>query len=390
MSREPKRIALLSQNFAEYASLLACSLGIHNEVLLVLNEDDACATLEPDWKSRFNSSSVQVLALPKARSLTAVLSNFRLVRTALRNFDPEIIHCQEGGMWDELLLLIVFCRACPLVLTVHDPSPHGGDDSESIRFSRHRFYHWLVRKMAAAVIVHGERLRAELCRTDSAMCARSYVVPHGVLGAEGEAFNTAWEAGNILFFGRMNHYKGLSVFIEASKKLAERDVRVRAIVAGRGPDLDRHRKDLSDATLFDVRDRFITRNELKELFRQSNVVVLPYLNGTQSGVGAMALGHGRPIVATRVGAIPELVSDGENGILVEPGDADALADALERVVRNAEASAGMARHSWDLGRGLLSWQQIGKLTSDVYRSAMLTPPRFARLRHRAKKQRSGV
>ncbi|MFM8409025.1 MAG: glycosyltransferase, partial [Alphaproteobacteria bacterium] len=68
-----------------------------------------------------------------------------------------------------------------------------------------------------------------------------------------------------------------------------------------------------------------------DLFAASDVVVLPYRDGTQSGVVPLAWAHGRPVVTTAVGGLPEAVDDGATGLLVPPGDARALADALERV-----------------------------------------------------------
>ena len=93
---------------------------------------------------------------------------------------------------------------------------------------------------------------------------------------------------------------------------------------------------MESAGCFEILDRYIPPEEISELFLESFAVILPYLDGTQSGVAAMALGFGRPVVATAVGSIPELVRNEENGLLVPPSDAVALTEAIERLLTDKD------------------------------------------------------
>ena len=86
--------------------------------------------------------------------------------------------------------------------------------------------------------------------------------------------------------------------------------------------------------------RFIPEREVAALFRSATVVALPYLEIDQSGVLMTAIGFERPIVATRIGGIPETIQDGVHGALVEPGDVAGLAEALGRMLGDPAA-----RHS---------------------------------------------
>jgi 2-deoxystreptamine N-acetyl-D-glucosaminyltransferase/2-deoxystreptamine glucosyltransferase len=85
----------------------------------------------------------------------------------------------------------------------------------------------------------------------------------------------------------------------------------------------------------------------------ADVLVLPYLRGSQSAVAPLALASGLPVVTTAVGGVPEIVVDGENGLVVPAGDPAAITAALESLSRerlsvlSAGASRSAERLSWD-------------------------------------------
>jgi glycosyltransferase involved in cell wall biosynthesis len=98
---------------------------------------------------------------------------------------------------------------------------------------------------------------------------------------------------------------------------------------------------------------WVPEGDVPTLLAAADLVVLPYRAGSQSAVAPMALAAGVPVLSTRVGGLPELVRDGVDGLLVEPGSAEALAEALVSLDRPAlarlrdEAEAGRGRLTWD-------------------------------------------
>jgi glycosyltransferase involved in cell wall biosynthesis len=80
-----------------------------------------------------------------------------------------------------------------------------------------------------------------------------------------------------------------------------------------------------------IDDRYLPAEDVARCMAACTVVVLPYRSGTQSGVVPLAYAHGRAVVTTRVGGLPEAVREGETGLLVDPGDVAGLAAALERI-----------------------------------------------------------
>jgi glycosyltransferase involved in cell wall biosynthesis len=157
------------------------------------------------------------------------------------------------------------------------------------------------------------------------------------------------DAPTLAFAGRITRQKALEVALDAIAQLDG----VSLVVAGDGPDLGDVKRGASERGL-DGRVRFVGslgRDDVLALFRAADASLLSssWENFPHAVVEALAVGT--PVVATAVGGVPELVHDGENGLLVPPGDPAALAGAIQRVVsepglreRLAEAAPGSVAH----------------------------------------------
>ncbi len=134
----------------------------------------------------------------------------------------------------------------------------------------------------------------------------------------------------LAFAGRITRQKSLEIALDAVARVEG----VSLVVAGDGPDLSLVRQASSDRGL-DGRVRFVGplgRDEVLALFRAADASILSssWENFPHTVVEALAVGT--PVVATAVGGVPELVRDGENGLLVPAGDAEALAGAIRRLI----------------------------------------------------------
>ena len=105
------------------------------------------------------------------------------------------------------------------------------------------------------------------------------------------------------------------------------------------------------------------------LFHDAQVVVLPHLEATQSGVAAFALGMGRAVIASNTGAIPELVAASNSGLLVEPGNPHRLASGLRKLLEDQALCRNLARNARESAEGELSWRRIAEATTAVYERA---------------------
>lgn len=139
------------------------------------------------------------------------------------------------------------------------------------------------------------------------------------------------QASVILFFGFVRPYKGLKVLIEAMESIPE--IVHLNIVGDFGKAKDEYMHMISDKHLTDrisVRDGYVPDREVGEYFERCDAVVLPYLDATQSGIAQIAYAFEKPVIATTVGGLPEVVHDGETGVLCEPGDPEELSKAIQR------------------------------------------------------------
>ncbi len=165
---------------------------------------------------------------------------------------------------------------------------------------------------------------------DAAACARALALPPA--------------SRRLLFFGYVREYKGLPTLIDA---LAATPPDVQLVVAGEiyHHDAGWYRERAERAGVGGrvvVLDRFLASREVACCFAASDLVVLPYWAASQSAVVPLAMACGRGVVATAVGGLPDLVRDGETGLLVPPRDAPALAAAIVAALARAPVLGGAA------------------------------------------------
>jgi glycosyltransferase involved in cell wall biosynthesis len=165
--------------------------------------------------------------------------------------------------------------------------------------------------------------------------------PEVTRAADAEAARTELGIGRdevvFLFFGYVRAYKGIEVLLEALSLLDRSGPAWRALLVGewyvkRHP-LEPALRRAASAGRVDVVDRYVSEAEVGRYFAAATAAVLPYRSGTQSAVIPLAYAHGRGVVTTRVGGLADAVEDGATGLLVPPGDARSLADALDEVRR---------------------------------------------------------
>lgn len=172
----------------------------------------------------------------------------------------------------------------------------------------------------------------------------------------------------ILIFGHMGPHKGLPLMLEAFKKLQTEKTNVRLVVAGTNhPNYPNYLTEFINANLPSVEfTGYVPQDKLSSVFEQANVVVLPYLAapGT-SGVFHLACGYGRPIVASDLPEIRELVNDGASAILVPPGDVEALKEAFMRVLFDHKVAEEMSEQNLAFAKKE-SWSAVAKAYEDAY------------------------
>ncbi|HLZ24961.1 MAG TPA: glycosyltransferase [Ktedonobacterales bacterium] len=187
---------------------------------------------------------------------------------------------------------------------------------------------------------------------DSATAPRIHCIYHGVdLRRFQPGPHPVSDVPMILAVGRLVEKKGLSYLIDACALLRDRGMLFRCHIVGSGPLKTALRDQIAARGLRDAVQLVdaCTQEQLVEVYRAATVVTLPCVvleNGDRDGIPNVlveAMSMGIPVISTRISGIPELIADGENGLLVPPRDAAALADALAGVL----ADAGLRRRLGD-------------------------------------------
>ena len=142
----------------------------------------------------------------------------------------------------------------------------------------------------------------------------------------------------MLFFGVVRSYKGLSYLIEAMPQIIAELPDLCLIIAGEFWEEEdsylKQIKELHIENVVKVINKYVPNEEVGVYFSAADVVVLPYVSGTGSGIVQIAYGFDKPVIATKVGCLPEVVDHGRTGYLVEPMNAQAIADAVVSFYEN--------------------------------------------------------
>jgi glycosyltransferase involved in cell wall biosynthesis len=149
------------------------------------------------------------------------------------------------------------------------------------------------------------------------------------------------DAPVVLFFGFVRAYKGLLDLVEAMPAALARVPELHLLVVGefwedREPYDEAVRRNGLGGKVTIV-DRYVPNEEVAGYFDSADLVVLPYVTATGSGIVQMAYAFGKPVLTTLVGSLPEVVEDGTTGFLVEPGDPSAIAAAIAEFFESGRA-----------------------------------------------------
>lgn len=256
-----------------------------------------------------------------------------------------------------------------MVLTVHDPFIHTGRDSIVVRLRRKMAfrlipYFIILNKAQRQEFLDFYHLSSNRVTTAFLSCCTYLRMVQPDLSTL-PTFNPQ-PSQYILFSGKISPYKGLDYLLPAMKKVHEQCPDCRLVVAGGGE----YHFDITpyqNLSYVEIRNRFIPEEELVALISHSQFMVCPYTDATQSGVVMSAFAFDKPVIATNVGGLPEMVKDGRYGIIVKEKDCDKLAEAIVRLWTQKELAESFSRNiHHDYSTGELSWRKAAEQFTVLY------------------------
>ena len=396
----------------DYTIQLANSLSKREEVMVVLLDNSQIEQeLIENINKDVNLYITQKVKYPLYHPNNLLLP-FNIIRE-IRHFNPDIIHIQAGGdLLSFLILIFLSLKKYLLVTTFHDVQIHLGTK----RLLLLRFIRFWLMKNSEKIFVHGRKLKEILVKGYNLPEHKVHAMPigeHNVAPFKRYKKENVKEDNSILFFGWIAIHKGLEYLIKAEPIISKEVLNAKIIIAGRTgtrvnmkylkkcqnmieaaqqSKIGRKRKEnislnpkrskifnaksncgtasIINKSNFEIYPQYISWECGAELFQRASLVVLPYIETSQSGVIPVAYDFKKPVIVTDVGAMPEIVDDGVTGFIVPPKNPEALAEAIIKLLKDNKLRKQMGENAYKKLKTDLSWDKIAEKTIEIYKEAI--------------------
>jgi glycosyltransferase involved in cell wall biosynthesis len=210
----------------------------------------------------------------------------------------------------------------------------------------------------------GQRLR------EYTPSVETVTIPFGAAAAENSSVGSAkadrlaTDPFELLFVGRLVRRKGVPVLLDAVNRMRD-DSRLTLRIVGGGPEkaaLEARAKELGLGSRV-VFEGLVTAEAIQGFFARCDALVLPAIvteTGDTEGLGVVlieAMGYGKPVIASAVGGILDVIPDDETGLRVPPGDVDALADAIQRAMNEPGDLRRIAKNGTRFAAKAFGWDE---------------------------------
>lgn len=260
------------------------------------------------------------------------------------------------------LLLYAFRKK--IVITQHDPFAHTG---MAFPKSYLRYLRWSHKYLNKFVILNQYQYN-DYCKTYKINPERVLVNRLGKYECIQllSPLNVKERNHNILFFGRIVEYKGLEYLCKAMKKVHEKIPDATLTIAGSG-EIYFDFEPYSKLPYVEVINRYISLEELAHLIKQSSINIFPYTDATQSGAILTSFALNKPIIASNITTLSEMTENNRFGILVNPKDADSLAEGIIKVLKDDKLRDTLSNNiDREYSVGSRSWTIIAKRYIEFY------------------------
>lgn len=324
----------------------------------------ACLRAGGPLTEALHERSVRIIEFPKYRTLLSLPAVYQLFRLTwfLRREKVAVLHSHD--LWSNLMgVPAAWIARTPIILASQRNLAH----LPWYTPFRRRVVR-LIYRLATAIIANSGAVRKLLMEEFQVPAARVHLLHNGVdfdrfnLGRGDRRKidgNLGPETKLILNVANMNsEVKGHAVLIEAARTVCSLMPQAKFVLIGDGPlrpGLERSAKEcgLQDNVLFLGR-----RNDVAEILSCADLFVFPsFVEGLPNSV-LEAGAFGLPIVATPVGGIPEVISDGVTGLLVRPRDSQALAESILRVLKDPDLAARLSHACRERVRAQFSFDRL--------------------------------
>ena len=291
----------------------------------------------------------------------SILSWYKIKRVidSIKNDAPDVVYSCMNDLWTPFIFPKL--KGITRVKTIHDVGIHEGNNS--------RFNIWWNNtgfKDAEKFVILSRKFIPKLVERGISE-DRIVVIPHAGFDYYTKLSSEKKQNSQnpiILFFGRIDQYKGIGVLLQAFPMILEKYPNTILRIVGNGnlqaekPMIEKFEGNI------DLHNRWIKDEEVCGFVEDVTFVVLPYIHATQSGVIPLAYAFGKPVVATKVGCLDEQVVEGETGYLCEGADSTILAQTMLKMLDDIEHTKQMGLNAFNYMQRHLTWTSSAKLFTD--------------------------
>jgi glycogen synthase len=267
-----------------------------------------------------------------------------------RTFQPDVVHVSSVGpsLFYHLVTRKAWCA--PTLLTLHGWAGARRSSPGTLLRRVIAEADWVV-GVSHAVL----RQTSELAPVER---ARSSVIHHGVYFPPTSREPLSVDPPVLVCLGRLVREKGFDVAIEAMSQLRRLIPAVRLVVAGGGPEASALQTRVQELGLGDSIDfaGAVAPAEVPALLTRASIVVIPSRAEAFGLVALEAAAMGRPVVASHVGGLPEVIESGKTGVLVEPDQPGVLAQAVIQLLSDPSRLRAMGDAARSRARIVFPWK----------------------------------
>lgn len=361
---------------AQYSSQLGNAVAKYASVTVIAPESNEVRDLID------NQSSIITYETPSSKNSIARLFEKTMIlceiQRVVRDIEPNVVHVPFIGSIKSLLVLpLLWALPGTLVGTVHDPMSHSGQEVTIAGIDMLARFRALMATLLTVCFVHGPNCEEQAIAVGYP-ADKLVTVPHGLFTHfqsrdSGSKDNSSREY-DILLFGNIRPNKGYDRVPGIIDHVARGRSDVSVLVAGSPSygSVESERVvneiigDLKRHDHIEVRDRYIENAEVKQLFENATIALLPYYDATASGVLMTAYAFETPVVATDTGEIGRLIEEVGAGLVADAESSEDIAACVLELLEDDDLRAACRGRIAD-GRSKYEWKTIAEKTVSVYR-----------------------
>ncbi len=287
-----------------------------------------------------------------AQDLKAIAAIRYRVSALKQSFAPDLVHvhCTDPGTYFHLNSRIL--PFPPTLLTIHD-------ELKDERIQDYALLGQLIRHADAVTTV--SEFMLQLLKKNASYAADRMSLVYNGLPESDQRNSHRFSVPRLLCLGRLSREKGFDVALDAFAEIAIKHPDVKLIIAGDGPDREGLmskglRLGLSNRVMF---PGWIPPEEVSDLIGSATITLMPSRFNEPFGLVALqAAQQGCPVIAARVGGLPEVIEEGISGLLVEPDNSGALADNVLRLLNDPALAIRMGDKGRERANRLFSFETM--------------------------------